>query len=315
LDRSGYSNGLTKEMVWLSGLLPYEHAEAVLARVGQCAVSATSLWRQSQRHGERLKQHVEAQRARTPMSGVVLPVADHAQRKGVSMDGGMIHIRGEGWKEFKVGTAFDVETRWQPEPITSEQVALARATRTRYSAVLGSVDEFAPAVWTLALQHGVVHAADSAVVADGAEWIWNLVADYFPDSVQVVDWYHATQHLANAAHALHADDPAHAQRWFDQQRETLYQGQAWQIIQQLEAAGLPEHARYFHTHQRRMRYQMYREEGYPIGSGTVESGIKQYKARLTGPGMRWSRPGAERMLVLRAAVMEHSFDDLWKAAA
>ena len=64
-----------------------------------------------------------------------------------------------------------------------------------------------------------------------------------------------------------------------------------------------------------MQYQAFREEGYPIGSGTVESGIKQFKARLTGPGMRWSRPGAERMLVIRAAVLAGSFDDLWAAAA
>jgi hypothetical protein len=64
-----------------------------------------------------------------------------------------------------------------------------------------------------------------------------------------------------------------------------------------------------------MQYQEFREEGYPIGSGTVESGIKQFKARLTGPGMRWSRPGAEQMLVVRAAVLAHDFDPLWAAAA
>jgi len=59
----------------------------------------------------------------------------------------------------------------------------------------------------------------------------------------------------------------------------------------------------------------FREEGYPIGSGTVESGIKQFKARLTGSGMRWSRPGAERMLIVRASVLGDSFDALWQAAA
>jgi hypothetical protein len=63
-----------------------------------------------------------------------------------------------------------------------------------------------------------------------------------------------------------------------------------------------------------MRYQELREEGYPIGSGTVESGIKQFKARLTGPGMRWSRPGVERMLGVRGAVIGHNFDELWAAA-
>jgi hypothetical protein len=56
------------------------------------------------------------------------------------------------------------------------------------------------------------------------------------------------------------------------------------------------------------------EDGYPIGSVTVESGIKQFKARLTGAGMRWSRLGDEQMLVIRRAMMEQCFDALWKAA-
>jgi hypothetical protein len=63
-----------------------------------------------------------------------------------------------------------------------------------------------------------------------------------------------------------------------------------------------------------MNYQSCLEEGYPIGSGTVESGIKQFKHRLTGAGMRWSRPAAEEMLVIRGAVMADKFDLLWDAA-
>jgi hypothetical protein len=55
-------------------------------------------------------------------------------------------------------------------------------------------------------------------------------------------------------------------------------------------------------------------EGYPIGSGAIESGVKQYKTRLAGPGMRWSRPGAERMLVIRSAVLNGAFDLLWRVA-
>ena len=86
------------------------------------------------------------------------------------------------------------------------------------------------------------------------------------------------------------------------------------ITAPLEKAGLATHAHYFQTHQRRMRYQEFREQGYPIGSGTVESGIKQFKQRLTGAGMRWSRPAAERMLVIRAAVITDNFDALWAAA-
>ncbi len=255
-----------------------------------------------------------AQRPKTAMSGD-LSWLDHRQRKGVSMDGGMVHIRQEGWKEFKVGATFDLTERIGPDPVTGDPTALAQATNIHYGAVLGSVDDFAPALWHQAWQNAVIQAAESVVIADGADWIWNLTADFFPDSVQVVDWYHATQHLNKAAQALFPDDAPQAQRWYQDHRLPLYQGHCWQIAQQLEAAGCASVATYFQTHHRRMRYQFYREEGYPIGSGTVESGIKQFKSRLTGAGMRWSRPGAERMLVMRAATLDQSFETLWADAA
>jgi len=63
-----------------------------------------------------------------------------------------------------------------------------------------------------------------------------------------------------------------------------------------------------------MQYQEFQENGYPIGSGTVESGVKQFKARLTGAGMRWSRQAAQQMLLIRAAILGKSFDRLWASA-
>jgi hypothetical protein len=64
-----------------------------------------------------------------------------------------------------------------------------------------------------------------------------------------------------------------------------------------------------------MQYQAFWEMGYPLGSGSVESGVKPFKHRLTGAGMRWSRAAAERMMILRAAVLSDTFTSLWHAAA
>jgi len=304
-------------MVWLSGLLPYEQAAEVFERIGHRYVPAASIWRQSQEYGERLKNCMEHQREVRSIEHTVLPPAglDHRQRKGVSMDGGMVHLREEGWKEFKVGVVFDVEQRLERDPVTREEVEQAHGVNMAYTAVVGSVDEFAPALWTLAVDHDVPRATDSSVVADGAEWIWKLVPQYFPDSVQVVDWFHACEHLGNAATALHPENTHAAERWFKQRRNDLFKGDLHKITSQLDNKGLDDHSRYFHKHKRRMQYQEFREEGYPIGSGTVESGIKQFKSRLTGPGMRWSRPGAERMLTIRTAILDRNFDVSWQAVA
>jgi len=135
----------------------------------------------------------------------------------------------------------------------------------------------------------------------------------FPDSLQIIDWFHACQHLSLASSALFPLNPDRATRWYAHRLDDLFLGAAASIALELECADLPEHARYFRIHQRRMQYQEFREEGYPIGSGTVESAVKQFKARLTGAGMRWSRDGARQMLMLRASALDHSFDARWAA--
>jgi hypothetical protein len=61
-----------------------------------------------------------------------------------------------------------------------------------------------------------------------------------------------------------------------------------------------------------MQYLECRENAWPIGSGSIESGAKQFQSRLTGPGMRWSRSGADRMLALRSSILSHSFDQHWQ---
>jgi len=316
LERSPYSLGMSQQMVWLSGLLPYGQAQQVFARIGQMHLPDATLWRHVAKHGERLQVYVERQQAQVSPERVLLADErqDHAVPKGVSMDGGMVNIRDEGWKEFKAGVVYDIGFRPGRDPHTGEAVDLPCAEARQYMAVLGDVARFGPALWAVAVAHDLPRAARSSVAADGAEWIWNLAADLFPDSRQIVDWYHAAQHLAQAAHALFPKDETRALDWYRQMQTPLFHGEIWKIIHPLLQADLVDHARYFAHHQRRMRYQEFREEGWLIGSGPVESEIKPYKARLTGSGMRWSRPYAERMLVIRSAVLSNQFDTLWLAA-
>lgn len=313
-----YSPECAKQMVWLAGAMQsYQQASDVFERIGHRHIPKVSIWRQVEEHGQRLQDYEEAQRERVSPERVKLagPEHDHTQRKGVSIDGGMVNIRDEGWKEFKAGTVYDIRPKAVWDAMAGESVEKTTATNLRYAAVLGDVEAFSPALWAIAVEADIPQAADSSVTADGAAWIWNLTNDLFPDSVQIVDWYHACEHLAKASHALHPDDPEAAQRWFHSFKNHLFLGEVFLIIRALQQAGLHAFSHYFETHHRRMQYQQFQEDGYPIGSGSVESEIKQLKARLTGPGMRWSRPAAQRMLLIRSAVLDHSFDQLWSLAA
>jgi hypothetical protein len=313
--------------VWLSGLVPFAQAETILSEVGQVAMSDSSVWRRTAAWGSRCQTVEATQRAMAtalpPRSEIVRSEVQQRMDMGVAMDGAMVPLRKEGWKELKIGCVFEIAVRPTPDKTSGELLDLAHAVRNSYVAHLGGPEAFGQQVWAEARRRRFTQAHDTIVVGDGALWVWHLAREHFYDSRQAVDWYHAPQHLASAAHALHGDGTPTAQQWFQQHETTLFQGHADQLAEQLQAAAtanptsaelLRREAGYFADNQRRMQYMELREDGFPIGSGMVESGGKQFRQRFSGPGMQWSRPSIERLLPIRAAIMSQRFDQLWKSA-
>ena len=306
-----YSDGLQQEMVWLCSQVPYEHGRQIAERLGGWQIPVGSLWNTTQRQGERLVTVIERQEAQVSLERTAWENRRYAPdaRKAVSMDGGMVNVRGEGWKELKVGLVADI-----PEVTADAQDEQVHLTKLRYRAVVGDVATFAGVLWALAVFNAIPYAGLVVVTADGAAWIWRLCADLFPCAVQVVDWFHACQHLAQAAQARFPDDPTAALPWTADLKALLFKGEIHLILQQFDRYALTDFANYFSEHTRRMQYAQFRADGFPIGSGGVESGVKQFKQRLTGPGMRWSRPALDRMVVLRSVVLSETFDSLWQTA-
>ena len=318
---------MAKQAVWLSGLVDFEQAAGILETVGQIPISASSVWRRVAEWGERCQAVEAAQRAMAAVlparSEIVAGEVRGAQDMGVAMDGAMVNVRQEGWKELKVGCVFEVEVRPTRDPQTSDRVDLAHAVHNSYVAHLGGPEVFGQALWAEARRRDWTRARDTIALGDGAAWVWNLVGEHFYDSRQAVDWYHATQHLASAAKLLQGEGTPAARQWFREQENLLFQGHARRIGGHLRQAtpvhpdraeDLRREAGYFEDHHRRMQYLELREDGFPIGSGMVESGCKQFRERFTGADMRWSRPGVEHLLPVRAAIMSRRFNDLWLAA-
>jgi hypothetical protein len=162
----------------------------VFKRIGHRGIPPSHVWRETQTCGERLRAEAERQRATVAPERTVLEDEreDHVLPKEVSMDGGMVHIRGEGWKEFKAGVVYVIELRPSLQLQSGEPVDQPCARQSRYTAVLGDVEQFGPARGAAAVQHALPGAARSSVTTDGVEWIWTLAADLFPDSTQIVDW-------------------------------------------------------------------------------------------------------------------------------
>ena len=328
LGKGPWSEGLEREAVYLSGAVSsFELASTILKRIGQIGISQPSTWRSCQEAGKRFQRVEEAERVRANAAPERWEPPSRAeakdQRMGVSMDGTTMNIRNEGWKEVKIGVVFDIAVSPTKEEKTGEMVDLAHAIDNSYVAHLGGPEVLGEKTWTEARRRGWEQAQDTMVVGDGAPWIWNQAALHFGQSHQVVDWYHAKDHLLAAARLLKPDGASAYARWVNSRETLLYQGHADKIADELEktagkggahAEHLLSEATYFRTNHKRMNYIELREEEWPIGSGMVESGAKQFKARFSGPGMRWSRSGAENLLPIRAAVLSGRFDQMWAAA-
>ena len=306
--------------------MEFEDAAEILDRIGQIAISDSSVWRRVQVWGQRGQALETAQRAAATAlparQEIVAGEAGQPQDLGVAMDGAKVNIRGEGWKELKVGCVFEIEVKPTRDPQTGDLIDLAHATHNSYVAHLGGPEVFGQLVWAAARRRDWTQARDTIALGDGAPWIWNLIKEHFYDSRQGVDWYHATQHLWQVAYLLHGEGTAAAKRWFKDYETPLFEGHANRLAQWFchlaethpaVAPALRAEANHFSENQRRMQYLELREDGFPIGSGMVESACKQFRARFNGSGMRWSRPGLERLLPVRAAVMGRTFDNWWKA--
>jgi hypothetical protein len=324
-----WSEGVVCDAVWVSGLVSsFEHGQAVLARIGRLHLATASLWRRVQTWGAKFGAVLAAERQQSNALPVKWDPPSRAEKRdtrlGVSIDGAMIHIRQEGWKELKLGAVFEVQVRPTMDKRTRELLELAHAVNNSYVAHLGSPDVLGEQLWAEARRRGWEQAQDTQAIADGAVWIWNQVNLHFGDSRQLVDWYHAKQHLAEAAKLLKGEGTPAMERWLKSRETLLYQGHADRISCELERAAaetagqlseaLKREAGYFWQNQHRMNYLEMREEEWPIGSGMVESAAKQFKARFSGPGMRWSRKGADNLLPIRCAILSGRFDEIWLRA-
>jgi hypothetical protein len=299
----------------------------VIAAQGDVGCSKSTIWQLVQRWGKRIGDEVAAEEEQekaksrewsTPQGR--LPEG----KKGLSIDGGMMYILGEGWKEFKIACVFDVEAEIRLEKRHGDYADFGHAVNMSYTGTLKQASSFGWQVWTEAQRHGWQYAQEHLVIGDGASWIWKLRDEHFPESNTLVDWFHASEYLGIAKMALYPEASAQSSRWHNSLKLDLFQGHAVRVARVLTqeqevqtntetAEILRKAAQYFSNNHRRMQYLDMRDQGWPIGSGMVESGIKQFKHRFSGPGMRWSRQGAENLLPVRAAVLtsKSRFDQLW----
>jgi hypothetical protein len=218
-------------------------------------------------------------------------------------------------REAKLGCAF-TQTTWDKDgyPIRDPD-------STTYTGAIETAEEFGKRIYLEAWNRGWSRAEKKVVMGDGAEWIWNLAEQYFPGAIQIVDLFHARQHLWELARRLYPNDEVSQNRWIQAHQRLLDQGKIEKLVAALHSmdATNPElaekirlEADYFARNAERMRYPNFRRQHLFVGSGVIEAGCKTViGSRLKQSGMFWSVRGANAILALRTCQFNRRFEDYW----
>jgi len=244
------------------------------------------------------------------MDGTGVPVVkkETEGRKG-KLDGLPAHTR-----EVKLGCVF-TQTKWDKEGF-----AIRDPDSTTYTGAIENAEQFGKRLSVEAWKRGWSQAEKKVVMGDGAEWIGNLAKEHFPGAIQIVDLFHARQHLWDLARLLYPNDTKRRNAWIGlHQKRWLDKGKIAKLVASLHSIQTPDadlakkirnEADYFATNAARMNYPKFRNQHLFVGSGVIEAGCKTVIGhRLKQSGMFWTVKGANSILALRCSYLNGRFED------
>lgn len=298
LDRGATSLRVRDKIARVSAMAPFGRGASELRALCNVHVSAKTFERVAELVGRCIDDEV-CSREKHVLSGLG-EVPDIApERLYVTIDGVTVPMVGS-WKESKVGAVYETFVDKDGE---------VQAKDIEHVATMGDAEAIGDRVYTLAFQRGVERAEDVVVLADGGRWIWKQARQNFPEALQILDFYHAANHLGEIARAWHGANSPKMDKWLQRCKADFLEGRFDRVMKSLRAwrPTDPDHIElrrenigYFTRNKERMHYDNYRAKGLHIGSGIAESACKcLVQARLKQAGMRWSPDGAAAMLQVR----------------
>lgn len=240
----------------------------------------------------------------------------------LEVDGAMVNTRqrsdGSTWHECKLAMAFKQADLhfWK-----SKKGELRHGIDKRtFSGVIGDIDAFKPHLLALADQNDFQHTANIVVISDGAKWISNVVNEYFPRATHILDLFHVKEHVGEFAKVLFNNNAEKVKEWSDKLIEKIEASRIDEVLKELEIykdrkfpAGVTNLYNYIQNHKSCMDYKIYKEKGYFVGSGAIESANKYViQNRLKLQGMRWDTISANYMLALKMCKESCTWDRVEK---
>jgi hypothetical protein len=317
----------------LAVFLPFELAVKLLSQVCEIHISDDTVWRWVQQFGRQAMQQLNCEldtlhQGLEPAMEAMDPTLMELPLV-IAADGVTVPFR------TQVGTPKG-KIRFQEVKIallarlrsvsTGNAQTKTRLEQRRLVAVLGNIEALQGRLQLEALRQGITTAPQVVWISDGARGFWRLFQQHFASmAIGVLDFYHAAQHLWQAAEAYGNTLPTRTpEQWFERLRHELRHGYVHRIVQELGRLSkypstptsvkpvLKRVRQYLNNHLTHLQYRHFKQQGFPIGSGMVESACKWLiEQRFKGTGMRWSEPGFNHLLHLRLAWMNGRFDLLF----
>ena len=331
IENTEISPGVRRMQAMVGQQAPFDHGREQRKVLAGLEVTTKSVERTAEAIGADIAQREQAEIQKALQLELPVVAGDPIPVLYVQMDGTGVPVvkketvgrqgKSEGQpahtREVKLGCVF-TQTTWDEEgyPIRDPD-------STTYTGAIESAEEFGRRIYAQASRRGWNRALQKVVMGDGAEWIWNLVALHFPGAIQIVDLYHARQHLWEVACKLYPNDQGKQKAWMKiHQKRLLDRGKIEKLVGALRsmqsanrevAEKIRTEANYFERNAERMRYPKFRRQHLFVGSGVIEAGCKTVVAlRLKRSGMFWTVRGANAILALRCCHLNGDFEDYWE---
>jgi hypothetical protein len=330
IEDTEFSPGVRRMLAMVGLEAPFDHGRQQMKLLADLEVTTKAVERTAEAMGEAIAKREQQEIQRAMQLDLPIIIGEPVPILYIQMDGTGVPVvkketvgragKAEGQtahtREAKLGCVF-TQTAWD-----REGYAIRDPDSTTYVGAIETAEEFGKRLYPEVWRRGWSRAETKVVIGDGAEWIWNLADLYFPGAVQIVDLFHARQHLWDLARKLHPNQQAEQRRWMMVHQDMLDGGKIEDLVAAIRSldssnAEVVETIRieagFFEKHAERMRYPEFRRRRLFVGSGVIEAGCKTLiGSRCKQSGMFWTVRGANAILALRCCQFNGRFEDYWE---
>jgi len=321
LEGSSLSPGVLRMTGSAAALVSFKESSGLLHELAGVEVSAKQVERVAEGLGAEIavdeRQPVEKRSPAAPTmylgmdgTGVPMRAPEVADRAGKQADGSA------KTREAKVVTIWTAESRDKQGKPTRDPGSITYSAAIESAATQDTspeLSDFAARVLREATRRGFTEATRQVVLGDGSTWIWNTAGELFPEATQILDRFHAKEHLSTVGKVIFGNSEA-GKAWIPQRYDELDEGRLSSLVKALRPyREARECIHYLWNNRRRMRYPRFHQQGFCTSTGVVEAGCKVViVTRLKRAGMHWTVKGANAIIALRCSKLSGRFEDFWE---